>query len=104
MAGAVNPVENVYFETAKAGHYRVFIRNYSGRSPKSWRATLSADVPVRLKGSRQELEGVELKHGTCRGTGSPSDVTAFEFEVLPGAALSPIDKQAAASLAKRGSE
>ena len=104
QARARDPVENVFFKTAKVGNYRAFIRNYSGHSPKPWRSTLSADVPVRLKGSRQELEGVELKHGTCRGTDSSSDVTAFEFEVLPGAALSPIDKQAAASLAKRGSE
>ena len=50
-----DPVENIYFAKARPGNYRAFIRNYTGYSPKSWRATL-----------RAEVEGVRLKARTLR--------------------------------------
>ena len=66
---------------------------------------------MRLKGASQDLdtEGVELTQGTCYGTGSSSDVTAFEFRVTDAAdqarrARQKFDADAVASLKKRGQD
>jgi hypothetical protein len=92
-------VENVYFKTATPGEYKAIINHFSGHSPKEFKATLTVAGPVTLADGEVLEGGTKLVEGVC--SHQNKNVTVFEFTVEN---VTQFDRQAFASLAKRGAE
>lgn len=92
----VNPVENVFFEHPRTGHYTVQVscRN-GGHTPKNFECSVLVSIPgrVHLKSilhgvslkqveGEEVMEGATMISGTVYGVGHLHKVTVCEFDVL----------------------
>eukprot|EP01043_Picozoa_sp_COSAG02_P023108 COSAG02_NODE_1224_length_13785_cov_22.936285_3_plen_839_part_00 len=92
----VNPVENVFFEHPRTGHYTVQVscRN-GGHTPKNFECSVLVSIPgrVHLKSilhgvslkqveGEEVMEGATMISGSVYGVGHLHKVTVCEFDVL----------------------
>ena len=77
------PVENIRWAkgTAQPGKYQVYVQNYSHH--ESRRADIPFKVELEIDGQVRSFEGVAKKDVT----GPSSNITAFEFDYSPDAAV-----------------